>query len=154
MKKTPIRQVYWFIMICHIFTLLCGICFTILFFIHYEEFIDDSEKIFDMLFFIGIIVVFVIVIVCSAKVIVTLLKDAKSLKNNEYVSIVGKVLRFKKNIDPDTGTQMNNTPIVLILDTNVEVELHIRDEIMVGEIYKFNYLKNSKIAEVVDVYKQ
>ena len=154
MKKTPIRQVYWFIMICHIFTLLCGICFTILFFIHYEEFINDSEKIYDILFFIGIIVVFIVVIVCSAKEIVTLSKDAKSLKNNEYISIVGKVLRFKKNTDPDTGAQTNNTPLVLVLDTNEEIELHIDDEIRVGEIYRFNYLKNSKIAEVVDIYKQ
>ena len=154
MKKTPIRQVYWFIMICHIFTLLCGICCAILLPVHYKEFVDSFGKIFGMLFLVSLFVVFIILIVCSAKVIVTLLKDAKSLKNNEYVSIVGKVLRFKKNIDPDTGTQMNNTPIVLILDTNVEVELHIKDEIMVGEIYKFNYLKNSKIAEVVDIYKQ
>ena len=41
-------------------------------------------------------------------------------------------------------------PIVLILDTSEEVELIINDKIMIGEIYKFNYLKNCKIAEVIE----
>lgn len=44
----------------------------------------------------------------------------------------------------------NDNPIVLILDTNKEVELIINDKIMIGETYKFNYLENCKIAEVVE----
>ena len=61
-----------------------------------------------------------------------------------------KVLKFKKNREPESGVQINDKPIVLVLDTNEEVELIINDKIMIGETYKFNYLKNCKIAEVVE----
>ncbi len=81
---------------------------------------------------------------------ITLLKDIKSLKNNNYISIIGTVLNFEKNIEPESGAQIDNTPTVLISDTNEKVTLRINDKVIVGETYKFNYLKNSKIAEVVE----
>ena len=37
-----------------------------------------------------------------------------------------------------------------MLNTNEKIELIINDNIMVGETYKFNYLKNSKIAEIIE----
>ena len=40
--------------------------------------------------------------------------------------------------------------MVLIVDTFEEVELIINDKILIGETYRFNYLKNCKIAEVVE----
>ncbi|HIT17552.1 MAG TPA: hypothetical protein IAD04_04165 [Candidatus Caccosoma faecigallinarum] len=150
MKKTSIRQLYWFTMICHIFALLCGIGGSIIMVVNYKEFIENFGKILGIIFLIGIVGLFVALIIFSIKVIITLLKDAKSLKSNDYVSIVGKVLKFKRNIEPESGVQINDRPIVLILDTGEEVELFINDKIMIGETYKFNYLKNCKIAEVVE----
>ena len=58
-------------------------------------------------------------------------------------------MKFKRNREPESGVQINDKPIVLILDTSEEVELIINDKIMIDETYKFNYLKNCKIAEVV-----
>ncbi len=150
MKKTSIRQLYWFTMICHIFALLCGIGGSIIMVVNYKEFIENFGKILGIIFLIGIVGLFAVLIIFSIKVIITLLKDAKSLKSNDYVSIVGKVLKFKRNIEPESGVQINDRPIVLILDTGEEVELFINDKIMIGETYKFNYLKNCKIAEVVE----
>ena len=118
--------------------------------VNYKEFIEIFGKILGIIFLIGIVGLFVALIIFSIKVIITLLKDAKSLKSNDYVSIVGKVLKFKRNIEPESGVQINDRPIVLILDTGEEVELFINDKIMIGETYKFNYLKNCKIAEVVE----
>jgi glucan phosphoethanolaminetransferase (alkaline phosphatase superfamily) len=150
MKKTSIRQLYWFTMICHIFVLICGIATSVIMTINYNSFIESVGKIFGIIFLIFVIGLFIVLIFFSTKVIVILLKDFKSLKNNEYVSIVGKVLKFKRNREPESGVQINDKPIVLILDTCEEVELIVNDKIMVGETYKFNYLKNCKIAEVVE----
>lgn len=118
--------------------------------VNYNEFIVNAGKILGIIFLICIVGLFAILIIFSIKVIITLLKDLKSLKNNDYISIIGKVIKFKKNIEPESGVQINDTPIVLILDTNKEVELIINDKIMIGETYKFNYLENCKIAEVVE----
>lgn len=150
MKKTSIRQLYWFTMICHIFVLICGIVASVIMSINYNNFIESVGKILGIIFLIFVIGLFIVLIFLSTKVIVILLKDFKSLKNNDYVSIIGKVLKFKRNREPESGVQINDKPIVLILDTSEEVELIINDKIMVGETYKFNYLKNCKIAEVVN----
>lgn len=150
MKKTSIRELYWFTMICHIFLLICGIIASVIMTINYNSFIESIGKVLGIIFLIGVDGLFVTLIFFSINVILTLLKDFKSLKNNDYISIIGKVLKFKKNIEPESGVQINDKPIVLILDTSEEVELIINDKIMIGEIYKFNYLKNCKIAEVIE----
>lgn len=150
MKKTSIRQLYWFIMISYIVLLMCGIGGIIIMIINYNGFINDFGKALGITFLIVIIGLFVTWIVFLLIMIVPLLKDAKSLKNNDYVSIIGKVVKFKKNKEPESGVQINNSSIVLILDTNEEIELIVNDKIMVGETYRFNYLKNCRVAEVIE----
>ena len=59
-------------------------------------------------------------------------------------------MKFKRNREPKSGVQINDKPILLKLDTGEEIQLIINDKILVGEIYKFNYLKHCKIAEVVE----
>ena len=150
MKKTSIRELYCFTMACHIFTLICGVAGSVTMLINYSMWINSVGKTAGIVCLIVVIGGFVVLVGCSGSVIVTLLKDLRSLKNNEYISIIGKVLRFKNNREPESGVQINNNPVVLILDTNDEITLIINDNIMVGEVYKFNYLKNSRIAEVVN----
>lgn len=150
MKKTPIRQLYWFAMICYIFYLICGIVTGVIMTVNYNSFIESIGKVLGIIALIGGDGGLVLLIAGSIQEIITLLKDLYPLKNNNYISIIGKVLKFKKNLEPESGAQINDTPIVLILDTNEEVELIINDKVMIGETYKFNYLKNSKIAEVVE----
>lgn len=149
MKKTSIRQLYWYTMIGHIFVLICSIGASVLMTVNYSSFIESLGKVLGIIFLIGVVGGIVVLIISLIKEIITLLKDLKSLKNNDFISIIGKVLKFKKNIEPE-GVQSNNIPIVLILDTGEEIELFINDKIMIGETYKFNYLKNCKIAEVIE----
>ena len=150
MKKTSIHQLYWFTVVCYIFTLICGAVGSILILIYANEFIDSLGKIWGLIFITGIIFALIFLAFYSSKTIIILLKDFLDLKNNEYVSIIGKVIAFKKNRDPDFGMQINNNPVVLILGTKDKIELFINDKIMIGETYKFNYLKNCKIAEIVE----
>lgn len=150
MKKTSIRQLYWYTMIGHIFVLICSIGASVLMTVNYSSFIESLGKVLGIIFLIGVVGGIVVLIISLIKEIMTLLKDLKSLKNNDFISIIGKVLKFKKNIEPESGVQINDIPIVLILDTGEEIELFINDKIMIGETYKFNYLKNCKIAEVIE----
>ena len=150
MKKTSIHQLYWYTMIGHIFVLICSIGTSVLMTVNYSSFIESFGKVLGIIFLIGVVGGIVVLIISLIKEIITLLKDLKSLKNNDFISIIGKVLKFKKNIEPESGVQINDIPIVLILDTGEEIELFINDKIMIGETYKFNYLKNCKIAEVVE----
>ena len=150
MKKTSIHQLYWYTMICRIFALICSIGASVLMTVNYSSFIESLGKVLGIIFLIGAVGGIVVLIISLIKGIITLLKDLKSLKNNDFISIIGKVLKFKKNIEPESGVQINNIPIVLILDTGEEIELFINDKIMIGETYKFNYLKNCKIAEVIE----
>lgn len=150
MKKTSIHQLYWYTMICRIFALICSIGASVLMTVNYSSFIESLGKALGIIFLIGVVGGLVFLIISLIKGIMTLLKDLKSLKNNDFISIIGKVLKFKKNIEPESGVQINDIPIVLILDTGEEIELFINDKIMIGETYKFNYLKNCKIAEVIE----
>ena len=150
MKKSSIHELYWFTMICHIFVLICGIVTSVIMIVNYTSFIGSFGKVLGIIFLIVIVGLLVVLIASSIKVIITLLADLKSLKNHDYISVIGKVLKFKKNTEPESGIQINDNPIVLILNTNEEVELIINDKIRVGETYKFNYLRKCKIAEVVE----
>lgn len=148
MKKTSINQMYVFAMICHMFTLICGICGSILIIVFNKDLIDTIGEIFGLIFIIGIIIAFIFLVILSLKVIIILIKDFKGYKNKNYISITGKVIGFKKNREPESGMQINDKPIIKIVNTNEEIVLNINDKILVGEIYNFKYLQYSKIAEI------
>ena len=150
MRKTSIKHLYWLSMISIIFVLMCSIACIITLIIKHNECILLFGNLFGTLFLLVIVVVFTIMFIYSIKSIIIMIKDIKSLRNKEYISIIAKVLRFKKNKDPESGVQINDRPIVLRLDTGEILELSINDKVAIGETYKFNYLKHSKIAEVVE----
>ena len=135
-------------MVCNLFALMCSTGGIIVIVIYYNNFTDGTSKILGATFAIGMVVMFFVLLLSAINVIVSLFKDLESLRKNDYISITGKVLRFKRNIEPESGIQINDRPIVLISDTKEEVELIINDKIVVGETYVFNYLKNCKIAEI------
>ena len=120
-------------------------------------FIVDRQKVIDEWGFTWWIVIvvaffflFVAICVNSIKDIMVLLEDRNAVKQKEFVTIVGKVVGFKENRIPDVG-QVNNIPIILTNDTNEKIELHIYEEnVKIGETYKFQFLENSKIGEVVE----
>lgn len=150
MKKTTISNLYVLIMISYIFCLICGIVGFIIMVVNCNELINSIGKIWGIIFLICVICGFVFLTVISLDKIIILLKDLKSLNKKNYITITGKVVKFKKNIDPETGIQINNNPIILVLNTNEKIELIINDKVMIGETYKFSYLKNSKIAEIIE----
>ena len=62
-----------------------------------------------------------------------ILKDMKAIKNDNDISIEGKVIKLVKNIDLETGRQSNNKPIVEIVGTNDQVQLFIMEKVKRGE---------------------
>ena len=150
MKKSSIRKLYWFTMVCHIFVLICCVVASVIMTVNYNNVVEKNGRVLGIIFSFCAVGLFLVLIALSTKVIIVLLKDLKSLRNNDFISIIGRVINFKKNREPESGIQINDKPIVLELSTGFKVELIINDRIVVGETYKFNYLKNCKIAEVVE----
>ena len=121
----------------------------IIFIVDRQEVIDEWGFTWWIVGVVAFFILFVAICVSSIKKIMVLLKDRKAVKQKEFVTIVGKVVGFKENILPDVG-QVNNIPIILTNDTNEKIELHIEENVKIGETYKFQFLENSKIGEVVE----
>ena len=139
------------------FNLIGTIIMTVLMLVPEITIIVDRQKVIDEWGFtwwiVGVVaffILFVAICVSSIKDIMVLLKDREAVKQKEFVTIVGKVVGFKENRMPDTGIQINNIPIILTSDTNEKIELHIEENVKIGETYKFQFLENSKIGEVVE----
>lgn len=114
---------------------------------------NNSKALYLVFGIIFFIVITIFSIYSTVKILLRLLKilkDMKAIKNNNYISIEGKVIKFVKNIDLETGRQNNDMPIVEIVGTNGRVQLYVLDKVKIGETYIFHYLENSKIAEVVE----
>ncbi len=141
---------YYFTLASHIIGLVCGILGAVIMLIYSDEFINYGGEIFGSAFVIVIVSSFLLLVIFSIKALITLVKDFKSLINNESVSISGKIIKFKKNRDPESGAQINDQPMVLVLDSNEIISLNINEKVVVGGTYKFNYLKNCMIAEVIE----
>ncbi|MGI6770833.1 MAG: hypothetical protein GX546_04885 [Acholeplasmataceae bacterium] len=77
--------------------------------------------------------------------------DYKAVKAKKYIEITGKVLEYKRNRNLVMAAQMYKI-IVFVKDTNETIQLFTYSVVRVGQSYKFNYLKNSKIAEAVGKY--
>ena len=67
MKKTSIRELYWFTMICHIFVLICGFIASVIMTINYNSFIECIGKVLGIIFLIGVDGLFVTLIFFSIK---------------------------------------------------------------------------------------
>ncbi len=81
--------------------------------------------------------------------IIVLLKDCKALKNKNFVSVTGRVIKFRENKETESGLQINNQPIIEDIHTGEEILLIVNEELRVNGVYRFNYLPNCKIAEVL-----
>ena len=144
MKKTSIGTLYCLSMMSSIFILIVGIFGSIFIPISLT---DSFDNLLVVIFVIGISFLFVLF---SLLQLIDLIRDLPSLKKHEYISITGKVIAFKKNIEPESGVQINDKPVVQIIERGNEIVLQINDKLTIGKTYKFNYLKHSKIAEVVE----
>ncbi len=112
--------------------------------------IQDEHNVFYAIVFIVLFIYSIYALIIEISSFKKILKDIKAIKNDSYIPIEGKVIKFVKNIDLETGRQSNNKPIVEIVGTNDQVQLFIMEKVKRGETYIFHYLENSKIAEVIE----
>lgn len=156
MKRNTICQMYYFSLICHMFMLLCGIGGGVFMMIYVRLFLMQGKLGF-VVFCIIMIMMFLFLITLSIKALTMLIKDHAFLINKEYITVSGKVIGFKRNRDPESGVQINDRPIIRVLDslntehTDNQIVLYVNDKILIGETYVFRYLKHSKIAEVSQI---
>lgn len=148
MKKT-ISEMYWFSMISNLFLLACSIAGCIVVLVYTSSGIMNFGVVLETIFVIAIILTFALWCYLLVKDLVALMKDYKAEKSHNYISVIATVIRFKRNTEPESGVQINDTPIVMNIDTSEEILLKLNDSVEIGETYKFNYLKNCRIGEIV-----
>ena len=157
MKKTTIRQLYYFSLVCHVFMLLCGILGCVFMIVYVKRFFMQGKPVFVIVFCISILILFLLLIALSLKTLTILAKDHKFLIDKEFLTVSGKVIGFARNRDPESGAQINDCPIIRVLDgldiesADSQIVLHINDKVLIGETYVFRYLKYSKLAEVSQI---
>lgn len=94
------------------------------------------------------IIGFVIGIIIGIKELKKYFKDFKCAIEMNFKEVTGTIIRFAKNIDPESGSQCNNFPIIKINGTESTIELQITTVVNVGETYTFIHLENTKSAEI------
>ena len=150
MKKTSIKKMYYYTLISDILSLTIGIAGGLIVLIFLDEFVGKIGVAVGIALVCVIVAMFFSFATFSIIDLIVLFKDYKALKNSSFISVTGKVLRFERNTEPESGAQINDKPVILDLDTGGEIKLNINDKIAIGETYEFVYLKNCKIAEIVN----
>ena len=72
------------------------------------------------------------------------------LKTHSHVT--GEVIGYSNVVSHDDLTVTKSWPIILVSETDAQISLgviHSEERLVVGEVYDFLYLPNTKIAEFV-----
>lgn len=147
MKKTSLSDFYLFHLIMSVFIIVIGIIGTVF---AITQLFKVFQNVLHSIVYTCLMIVFIAVFIAGLKRMIVLLKDYSALKSKIFCSVIGKVIGFKRNVNPEDGKQYNTYPIIEILQTKEIITLHVNDKVMIGKKYKFNYLSNSKLAEVAE----
>ena len=153
-RKKTIKENYFDSMLGQIIMLVINTACIILTAVFYDDFFGSKHlmKIIGTVIAITIIVILSLMAVFQIRSIILLLMDYDALKHRRYVSVIGKVVGFKRNEEPNSQVQINDTPMIINQDTGEKIILRLKEELLLGGTYKFNYLKHSKIAELSSEY--
>lgn len=151
-KKYSLKSIYRAHLVIYIIFIAMFLSMIILMSCHFNEIIIQLKmpKTLAICAIIGVLLLLFSGTVSAVKQTVILFKDYKDVVHNNYITVTATDVRFAKNINPDTGIQMNNKPVIRDIQSNEEITVFTNDEIDIGETYKFNYIKNCKLAEVVE----
>jgi amino acid transporter len=79
--------------------------------------------------------------------------DYVFLATNTPIHITGKVIGYSNVVSHDDLTVTRSWPILLVSETDNPISLNIIDseeKLVIGQVYDFLYLPNTRIAELVD----
>ena len=140
-------QEFWIFFALSILLLLSVVALTVLYFARFRK-LKTRVK-------IGMPVVCVLLIlffVFFATMFSKYQKDYMYLETNRPIQIEGKVIGYSKVTSGDDLTVTKSWPIILIDGTNEKITLNIvksEEKLQVEKSYKFFYLPNTKIADVI-----
>ncbi|MBQ4511043.1 MAG: hypothetical protein II984_09975 [Clostridia bacterium] len=79
--------------------------------------------------------------------------DYKYLKGNSPIQVEGIVVDYSITISDSDLTVAKSWPVIAIDNSDEKISLNIirsEDRLKIDEIYKFIYLPNTKIAEIIE----
>lgn len=122
------------------FAFLIFICFSL------SSFVDAFDK-FGTVIYIILIVFLIVILGILIINMVPCFKELKYIKTNSCLEIEGEVIGFKKNKDPESGTQVNSLAIIKY-GNDEKIVLKVNDFLKINTVYTFIYLPNTKTAKV------
>ena len=83
--------------------------------------------------------------------IIVCLNDFSTVRNNMFKEATRKVIKYKKN-ESEIGLQLNNHPVIEVLNSGDRLELLVDKGTELNKIYIFIYLEHTKIDAVKEGY--
>ena len=80
-------------------------------------------------------------------------KDYVFLKSSGPICVAGKVIGYSHVTSPDDLTVTRSWPIILNEETKTQISLNVinsEEKLVVGQVYEFLYLPNTRIAEMIE----
>ena len=141
-------QEFWMVLVITLLLMVIFITLTIFYFIKVKK--------------LSILLKIITPITCALLVLFSLLfgnffmkyyADYKYLKGNSPIQVEGIVVDYSITISDSDLTVAKSWPVIAIDNSDEKISLNIirsEDRLKIDEIYKFIYLPNTKIAEIIE----
>ena len=128
----------------HIFLFLLVIGGLVFIICSVNEFIESFHE-YGIPAYVFFIPAFLVGAFLGGRETLPFLRDFKNLKNKNFEVVTGKVIGFKKNLDVESGVQINGFPKIMTENSELII-LSVNEVLEKDTTYTIIYLKNSKIA--------
>ncbi len=138
-------KAYWFI---NLFGYLITIVLIVFLCCYWNSLLDQGTLI-GVICIVIIAVSALILLYSCIKNSIPLIKDWNDFRNDHFSIIEGVVVGFEKNREPESGIQIDDTPIIETAKKQ-HISLNVGSFLEKGKYYTFYYYKNSRIAKAVE----
>ncbi|MFA6662058.1 MAG: hypothetical protein WCS56_03365 [Bacilli bacterium] len=108
----------------------------------------NNNEVFENVVFYVLIILISCCTLLFLKESIKYWKDIGAVMSNKFETIIGKVVKFAKNLNVDSGYQINSVPIIKQIDSDDLVKLRLDTFTKIGETYTFIFLKSTKLGTI------
>ena len=138
---------YWLFLILFILMALITVAFIIVYPIKFKKLARRFKIVIPIVSMFLIVLCFFL-----GKLFLKYHDDYVFLETNKPIHVSGEVIGYSKVVSHDDLTVTKSWPIILVSETEMQISLgiiHSEERLVIGKVYDFLYLPNTKIAEFI-----
>ena len=138
---------YWLFLILFILMALITVAFIIVYPIKFKKLARRFKIAIPLVSMFLIVLCFFL-----GKLFLKYHDDYVFLETNKPIHVSGEVIGYSKVVSHDDLTVIKSWPIILVSETEMQISLgiiHSEERLVIGKVYDFLYLPNTKIAEFI-----